>query len=447
MLDNLRQKKQFKPLCIGLVAAVLMTTIWVWGIKTPAYAVYIDGKETFTVKSKSEVEAKLQELQKQEEKSSQVEMALGSKVEFKRVLASRGDLLAEEDLLRELKGNLQFQTAAVAIVADGKRITCLKEKKDAEALLAQLKKEYGTPGEGEKLLEVSFAEKVELKEVKVTAKDITTAKQAYDLITTGTPNPEKYAVQDGDCLWLIARRNDMYVDDIVKANHLETEKLSLGQELILVKSKPCISVMAKVEGEKTEVIPYTTKVITDSNATSSIRVTQAGKDGEKHIAYIATRTNGTVTKQEVTKEEILQEPVEKVLVKGTKVVQVASRGGGGTGELDWPAYGPISQYYKSYHRAIDIAGKRGSAITAADSGYVTFAGWQGGYGNLIVVDHGNGMVTRYAHCDAFVASVGQKVSKGQTIAKLGNTGRSTGPHLHFEVIVYGSYKNPLNYLR
>ena len=97
--------------------------------------------------------------------------------------------------------------------------------------------------------------------------------------------------------------------------------------------------------------------------------------------------------------------------------------------------------------AIDIGGSTGQAIRAADSGYVSFTGYQGSYGRLVIVDHNNGIVTKYAHCSSINVSTGQRVSKGATIAALGSTGRSTGPHLHFEVLVNGSPTNPLNYLR
>ena len=90
----------------------------------------------------------------------------------------------------------------------------------------------------------------------------------------------------------------------------------------------------------------------------------------------------------------------------------------------------------------------GTNIVAAESGTVILAsyGWNGGYGNYIIINHGNGVTTRYAHASQLYVSVGQTVSKGQVIAAVGTTGNSTGPHLHFEVRINGSHRNPLNYL-
>ena len=129
---------------------------------------------------------------------------------------------------------------------------------------------------------------------------------------------------------------------------------------------------------------------------------------------------------------------------------VASRGGSvvGSGNLSWPINGSITQYFKgSAHTGIDIAGSTGAPIRAADSGIVTFAGYQGGYGKFVIINHGNGLVTRYAHCSSINVSPGESVTRGATIATRGSTGRSTGPHLHFEVLVNGSFANPMSYLR
>ena len=98
------------------------------------------------------------------------------------------------------------------------------------------------------------------------------------------------------------------------------------------------------------------------------------------------------------------------------------------------------------HTGLDIATSSGTPIKAAAAGTVTFAGWQGGYGNLLVISHGNGIQTYYAHCSALYASVGDKVAQGEKIAAVGSTGNSTGPHLHLEIRVNGVAQNPQNYL-
>ena len=101
---------------------------------------------------------------------------------------------------------------------------------------------------------------------------------------------------------------------------------------------------------------------------------------------------------------------------------------------------------RGYHTGVDWAGAKGSAVVAADGGTVIQAGWNGGYGYCVTIDHGNGLQTLYAHNSALLVKVGQKVAQGEQIAKLGSTGNSTGPHCHWEVRVNGKAVNPLAYL-
>jgi murein DD-endopeptidase MepM/ murein hydrolase activator NlpD len=118
--------------------------------------------------------------------------------------------------------------------------------------------------------------------------------------------------------------------------------------------------------------------------------------------------------------------------------------------LIWPVSGPVTSGYGwrwgRMHEGIDIAVPTGTPVSAAASGRVIYAGWMGGYGNLVVIDHGAGLATAYGHNSSIAAGSGSSVSQGQTIAYAGSTGHSTGPHVHFEVRVNGSAVDPLGYL-
>lgn len=119
------------------------------------------------------------------------------------------------------------------------------------------------------------------------------------------------------------------------------------------------------------------------------------------------------------------------------------------GQFVWPMGGVITQRFTWYHRGLDIATSNGTPVLAADSGRVIVAGWpdNGGYGNRVEIDHGNGYVTRYAHLSRIDVVVGQTVARGNVLGLEGSTGRSTGPHLHFEIIRGGVHLNPLDFLR
>jgi murein DD-endopeptidase MepM/ murein hydrolase activator NlpD len=120
----------------------------------------------------------------------------------------------------------------------------------------------------------------------------------------------------------------------------------------------------------------------------------------------------------------------------------------GSGSFSWPASGSVSQQFWNGHRAIDIGSWTGSPVKAADSGYVVVAGggWNGGYGNHVIVDHGNGFVTLYAHLNSIFVRPGENIARGQQVGTVGNTGNSTGPHLHFEIRYQGVPRNPFTYL-
>lgn len=120
----------------------------------------------------------------------------------------------------------------------------------------------------------------------------------------------------------------------------------------------------------------------------------------------------------------------------------------GTGELLWPVPGgTITQYYSSYHKALDIAAPAGSTVIASAAGVVTWSGWKSNGGGLVIsIDHGNGIVTVYNHLGSMWVAAGATVAAGQGIAAVGCTGVCTGPHVHYEVIVGGVLVNPLRYL-
>ncbi|HHW98326.1 MAG TPA: peptidoglycan DD-metalloendopeptidase family protein [Firmicutes bacterium] len=133
--------------------------------------------------------------------------------------------------------------------------------------------------------------------------------------------------------------------------------------------------------------------------------------------------------------------------------------GAGTGTYTWPTpgytritspFGPRNHPIfggSSFHNGVDIGASMGAKIVAADSGTVLYAGWMTGYGQVVIIDHGKNISTLYAHCSVLMVKNNQKVVKGQQIAKVGSTGWSTGPHLHFEYRISGTRKNPLDYVR
>lgn len=196
-------------------------------------------------------------------------------------------------------------------------------------------------------------------------------------------------------------------------------------------------------------------------------------DGALHVVQSGDTLHSIAARYKVTAQAIAEHPLNQLesidtpIAIGTQLIipggtkpyitrQVATYEGPmpetavkGSGALGWPAAGSITQTFWGGHRAIDIGAHTGTAVTAADNGYVIASkagGWNNGYGNMVMVDHGNGYVTLYAHLNSIYVRQGENISKGQQIGTVGNTGNSTGPHLHFEVRYQGVARNPFTYL-
>jgi murein DD-endopeptidase MepM/ murein hydrolase activator NlpD len=184
---------------------------------------------------------------------------------------------------------------------------------------------------------------------------------------------------------------------------------------------------------------------------------------EKKVELAAQKTQLAAEKKELDarkkelekEEDELKAEADRLTKELVKLMDKNSPYVGG--EFTWPV--PSSSYITSsygnrlhptlkvwkFHTGIDIGASSGKDIVAAASGKVIFSGWYGGYGNFIMVDHGGGIVTCYGHASKLVSKKGDIVKRGQVIAKIGSTGRSTGPHLHFEVRKNGDYVNPMTY--
>lgn len=174
---------------------------------------------------------------------------------------------------------------------------------------------------------------------------------------------------------------------------------------------------------------------------------------EVEISKTEVRTLDNITTKEVLDKKVAELKEEKE-AETIRMASVTSRSGinrkSNSGILPIVSYSYISSYYRSAsrpsHTGVDFAATKGTSILAYKSGTVTRASWNGNYGMCIEIQHSNGEKTRYAHCSGYNVSVGQTVSQGQVIGYVGSTGNSTGPHLHFEIMINGSFVNPLNYI-
>lgn len=448
LYQRIQSDKKLKTIVIsGLCCLVVLVAI-ISIYSRSVLEVSVNGKIIGNVKNHemlSEIKKELKERFKDK---------LGADVEFVQVIkatpvkAFGRKLDTEDKILKELEAALTCKLKAVAINIDEKEVAMVKDKATAENVLDQVKQHYidKTPGE---LIKLEVAEKVKLVERYVYPNEVISSEKATNLILKGGIETRTYEVVEGDSLWSISRRENIPLEDLIKANpQLKSEhELALGDKINLTEIKPLlnVSLMKKVTYE--ESIPYKTEIVKDDSMwTWDQKVKQAGEKGSKEVAAEVLFQNGIKVSEKVIGEKVIKEPVTRIVARGTKA-EVAFRG---SGRFVWPIVGQITSPFgyrgREFHSGIDIAQSRGAPVRASNSGTVTFAGWRGGYGNLVIINHGGGIETYYAHNSAITVSVGQQVEKGQQVAKVGSTGRSTGNHVHFEIRINGSPVNPLNYL-
>lgn len=444
-----------KSRAVYLVPALIIAGFLVTASFQPnACAVLVDGQEVAVVKDKAFAENVLDDTYAN--LSSEQEVFTEKEVEYKKIRQKGKDLVSESELRQIYLAELDFSVHAVAITVDGKPACWVKDEAAAEEVLKKFK--AGFSREGAELLSLKYENAIAYEEGTAAPGKIMDCDSVVSLLTTGTDKIVKHTVAEGESLWLIARNNDTHVVDILNANPGLTEDsvLPVGGEINLTKSEPIVHVVAVYKKGVPTIIPFETKYVKDSKlAAGQTKVKQQGQNGEKKIVYRFKTRDGVKVGQEKLGVTIIKEPVDKIVAAGERAI-LASRGtksrssgsgGGGGGSLLWPARGRISQGYRSGHRAIDIDGDSGDPVIASSGGTVSFAGYSGGYGKCIIINHGNGTSTRYAHCSSLSVSAGDHVSSGEVIGRVGSTGRSTGSHLHFEVIVNGTPRNPTNYLR
>lgn len=246
---------------------------------------------------------------------------------------------------------------------------------------------------------------------------------------------EKYTVQAGDTVLGIAEKFGLKPETIQWANpaiEANADLIRPGDQLDILPIDGALHTITSGDTLLTLADKYKVTVEDIVNYPGN---NLSGTDAPLTIATKLVIPNGT--KPYVNQQAVAYTP---------GAVPANARIGGGN--FVWPAAGSINQRYWGGHAGIDVGAWTGAPVKAADGGYVALAtgGWNGGYGNHVIIDHGNGFVTLYAHLNSIYVKQGESVVAGTQIGSVGNTGNSTGPHLHFEIRYQGVPRNPLSYL-
>lgn len=298
---------------------------------------------------------------------------------------------------------------------------------------------------------IDFNENVEVVKTYVDKDEISTLDAAIAEVTKEKETSKIYVVESGDTIGLVAQKNGLSVDELLEMNSstLENENsmLHVGDELKVTSPEPELSILKTEEKYFADYYDAEVQYIdNDDWYTTEQKVLQEPEKGYRKMIADITYKNDEQVRVDIVYENIVKEAIPKIVERGTKtpptyIYPVSGRVSSSFGRRKAPKKGA-----STYHKGMDFAVPTGTAIRATSGGVVTKAGWGSGYGYVVYIKHPDGKESRYGHCSKVLVKAGQSVKQGEKIALSGNTGISTGPHLHFEILVGGSQVNPLKYL-
>lgn len=302
------------------------------------------------------------------------------------------------------------------------------------------------------LMTMDFAEKVEIVEAYLPESMLTPLDQAIEDVIKDQETPGEYEVVSGDTLSEISIKVNIPMDQIIAMNSEtltdENSTIRVGDKLIITVPQPELSVERMEQNYYEEI--YDADVIyvdNDSWYTTQTKILQQPSAGFRRVVADVSYLNDREVTRDILKEEVVMEAVPKIVERGTKIPPTYIKPiSGGRLSSNFGRRKSPTKGASSYHKGVDWSVPTGTAVFASCGGTVARAGWGSGYGYCVYINHEDGRQTRYGHLSKVLVKVGQTVKQGERIALSGNTGVSTGPHLHFEILINGSQVNPLKYL-
>ncbi len=418
-----------------------------------AYAYSYNGRELGVVKEKDDV-LRITDLVQgalTEDKNVDVIIDARKDISFSRVWTT-GDVPIDtsEDVLKRLTYMGDLNVKAYGIFVDNKRVGVVEDKTVAEEVFRDIEEKYKSDMEGAEIKSIEIIEKWEGKQCNASLEDVLTEKEMVSALSSSFKSESLHEVAVGETLTDIAKLYSVTEEDILAKNpNVDERKLVVGSKIVVEKEAPVLTVKMTEDVTYEKVIEHKVEKKDSKEIYEGYTETkQKGSDGLSEITSTITLVNGKQIDEDVHENVVKKEPVTEVILVGVKKRPPSV----GSGKYIWPfksGYTLTSGFkwrWGRLHEGIDLGTPSGNDVLAADGGIVTYAGYSGGYGYLIKIDHQNGMESRYAHNSKLLVSEGDKVFQGMHIAESGNSGRSTGPHLHFEIRVGGVPKDPLNFL-
>lgn len=299
--------------------------------------------------------------------------------------------------------------------------------------------------------EMSFGSSIEVADAYLMRDQLNTVEEVIEAITAAQEKSSIYKVESGDTLSGISMDTNIPMEKIIALNpaiESETSTIRIGQEIIITSPAPPLTIKRKEQIYIEEDYDAETVYVDNNDWFTNQTVTlQQPSAGHRNIVAIVDYENDKEVNREVVKQEVVLEAVPKIVERGTKTppTYIKPISGGRMSSTFGPRKAP-TKGASTYHKGIDWSIATGTSVYASSGGTVTKAGWARGYGYCVTIRHPDGKETVYAHLSKVLVKAGQTVRQSDRIALSGNSGVSTGPHLHFEIHVNGVAVNPLKYL-
>lgn len=441
----LRSALPFLAISLTMGALAILLALY-----TPCYNLTVNGAPAGLVQSHEVVEQTLTQVEGQVSLIVGHDYSMNVDLGYNLTVAAKANLVSYSRLSESLYAAVPEIKPAYVLTVDGNYLGAAADKAVLDAALTTMQNPYV----GETTKKVYFANEARITRKYIpTENAFTEGAQLVSSLQQGVTANTVYEVKRGDTFATVGASFGMSKTTLLQLNPNLIKKSGLieGQIITVQKTLPRLSVCTVNELSYTRALESPVREVQDNTLYEGDRkVITQGSDGSEQVHSNMTYVNGATQYEEILSQAVLTQPTETVVAVGTKERPAYYS----TGSLQWPCRGNITSPFgyrsifggSSFHSGMDIANSYGTAIAAADSGIVTYVGYKGTYGNLIIIDHGNGVETCYSHSSTMNVSVGQGVVKGEIIASMGATGRATGNHCHFEVRVGGEAVNPMSYL-
>lgn len=365
-------------------------------------------------------------------------------------LVRRSELTDKAELEQDLADEIGLVTYGYSLYINDELLGSTEYEGALDDLLEQLKQLYVSPD----TLSVDFAEDVRIAKGYVPTESIMNLGHIAEILSSTKSGEVTYTVQKGDTWSQIANDHGMSSAELEAINSgYDIDHIHVGDALTISNAVPYLTIVVTERQNYVDLVDYDITYEDDPNLyQGDYRVISKGVYGTADVLSDVTYVNGVETERTVLSTVTLTAPVTEHRAKGTKERPSWAP----SGNFRWPTSGRITSYFgyrntgirgaSRNHQGIDIAVSYGTPIYAADGGTVTFSGYKGAMGYVVIIDHGNGYCTYYEHNSSLLVSAGAHVYKGQQIAKAGRSGVASGVHCHFGITRNGTYVNPLKYL-